>query len=163
VPARKQAQHDLFDITPQIRTAACVPAVRQAVQDWKAAGYPGVTKTTTLLLRHWFGTDHRLKNGRPFTYHASQREAIESLVFVWEAEKAWSRKGLLERYANKALLTNVPLPKIRRLRPLLPQDGDGFRQDEGDGPSYRVAVFQRRAGKVRDCSGLRQDLSRDRS
>ena len=108
---RKQTQFDLFDITPQLRTAACVPAIRQAVQDWKAAGYPGITKTTKLLLRYWFDTDHRLKSGRPFAYHASQREAMESLVFIWEAEKVWSRKGLLERYANKALLTNVPLPK----------------------------------------------------
>lgn len=111
MPARKQARHDLFDVTPQLRTAACVPAIRQAVQDWKAAGYPSVTKTTKLLLRHWFDTDHRLKNGRPFAYHISQREAVESLVYIWEVEKVRRRKSLLERYANKALLTNVPLPK----------------------------------------------------
>ena len=113
MPPRKQASSEqgLFDITPQLRTAACVPAIRQAVADWRAAGYPGVTKTTKLLLNHWFYSDHRLKNGRPFAYHPSQREAIESLVYLWEVEKVRRRKGLLERYANPALLTNLPLPK----------------------------------------------------
>ena len=109
--ARRKAvgEQDIFDITPNLRTAACVPAVRQAVQDWKAAGYPGVTKTTKLLLRHWFDTDHRLKNGRPFAYHSSQREAIESLIYVWEAQRVWKHKDLLERFSTKGLLGKVPL------------------------------------------------------
>ena len=63
------------------------------------------------MLNHWFYSDHRLKNGRPFRYHPSQREAIESLVYIWEVEKVRRRKSLLERYANPALLTNLPLPK----------------------------------------------------
>ncbi len=101
----------LFDITAQLRTAACVPAIRQAVTDWREAGYPGTTGTTRLLFNHWFNTDHRLKNGRPFAYHHSQREAIESLVFVWEAEKVWTRKVLLERYGLKEIAQGLPLPK----------------------------------------------------
>ena len=112
--ARRKARSNeqtLFDITPQLRTAACVPAIKREVADWRAAGYPGVTNTTKQLLNHWFHSDHRLRNGRAFTYHQSQREAIESLVYVWEVARVWSRKELLERYANKALLTNLPLPK----------------------------------------------------
>jgi type III restriction enzyme len=101
----------LFDITPQLRTAACVPAIRQAVTDWSMAGYPGITATTKLLFNHWFNTDHRLKNGRPFKYHYSQQEAIETLVYIWEVEKVHKRKDLLERYTTKALLGSVPLPK----------------------------------------------------
>jgi type III restriction enzyme len=103
---------ELFDITAQLRTAACVPAIRQAVADWRAAGYPGTTNTTKLLFNHWFNSDHRLKNGRPFSYHASQREAIESLVFVWEIERVWSRKGLLERYSLPEIAQGLPLPKF---------------------------------------------------
>src|SRR2546427_2579146 len=92
-------QGDLLDITPRLRTAACVPALREAVKAWRAGGYKGTTETTRLLLNHWFQTDHRLPNGRPFQYHYSQREALETLIFVWEFEKVRTRKALLERYA----------------------------------------------------------------
>jgi type III restriction enzyme len=101
-------QRDLLDITPHLRTAPCVPALREAVMAWRASGYKGTTETTRLLLNHWFNTDHKLKNGRRFEYHSSQRQAIETLIFVWEFEKVRSRKGLLERYAQS--LKDVRLP-----------------------------------------------------
>lgn len=85
-----------------------MPALREAVKAWRAGGYKGTTETTRLLLNHWFKTDHRLPNGRPFAYHSSQREAIETLIFVWEFEKVRTRKGLLERYAQS--LRDVRLP-----------------------------------------------------
>ncbi|MEW6058459.1 MAG: DEAD/DEAH box helicase family protein, partial [Bdellovibrionota bacterium] len=101
-------QQELYDITSRLRTAPCVPALREAVKAWRAGGYKGTTETTRLLLNHWFSTDHRLRNGRPFTYHYSQREAIESLIFAWEFEKVRTRKSLLERYAQS--LQGVRLP-----------------------------------------------------
>ncbi len=108
---RKQAapgQQELLDVAARLRTAPCVPALREAVKAWRAGGYKGTTETTRLLLNHWFYTDHRLRNGQPFAYHYSQREAIETLIFVWEFEKVRTRKALLERYAQD--LTGVRLP-----------------------------------------------------
>ncbi len=101
-------QRDLLDITPHLRTAPCVPALREAVMAWRAGGYKGTTETTRELLKHWFNTDHKLQNGRRFEYHSSQRQAIETLIFVWEYEKVRKRKGLLERYAQS--LKDVRLP-----------------------------------------------------
>lgn len=101
-------QRNLLDITPHLRTAPCVPAVREAVMAWRAGGYKGTTETTRLLLNHWFNTDHKLQNGHRFEYHSSQRQAIETLIFVWEFEKVRTRKGLLERYAQS--LKDVRLP-----------------------------------------------------
>ncbi|MFH0342345.1 MAG: DEAD/DEAH box helicase family protein [Chromatiales bacterium] len=101
-------QDDLFDVTSRLRTAPCVPALREAVKAWRAGGYKATTQTTRLLLNYWFNTDHRLRNGRPFAYHVSQRAAIETLIFVWEYEQVRSRKGLLERYAQS--LAGVRLP-----------------------------------------------------
>ena len=75
---------------------------------WKAGGYRGVTDTTRILLNYWFHTDHKLAGGLPFRYHISQKEAIETLVFVWEFEKVRTRKALLERYAQD--LRNLHLP-----------------------------------------------------
>lgn len=102
------SQTELLDITAKLRTGPCVPALREAVKAWKAGGYKGVTDTTRILLNHWFYTDHRLLTGLPFKYHASQQEAIETLIFVWEFEKIRTRKGLLERYAQD--LRDLRLP-----------------------------------------------------
>jgi len=101
-------QTELLDITARLRTGPCVPALREAVKAWRAGGYKGITDTTRILLNHWFCTDHRLPTGLPFQYHSSQREAIETLIFVWEFEKVRTRKGLLERYASD--LRDLRLP-----------------------------------------------------
>jgi type III restriction enzyme len=102
------AQPDLLDITSRLRTAVCVPALREAVMAWVAGGYKGITETTRILLNYWFQTDHKLATGAPFKYHRSQQEAIETSIFVWEYEKVRSRKALLERYAQD--LHDVRLP-----------------------------------------------------
>jgi type III restriction enzyme len=95
------AQPDLLDITARLRSGPCVPALREAVKAWRAADYKGITDTTRILLKHWFYNDHKLRTGAPFKYHPSQQEAIETLIFVWEAEKVRSRKDLLEKYAQE--------------------------------------------------------------
>jgi type III restriction enzyme len=110
-PKRKtiaDTQVELLDVTSKLRTAPCVPALREAVKAWVAGGYKGITDTTRTLLNYWFHADHKLQTGRPFRYHRSQQEAIETLVFVWEFEKVRTRKGLLQRYATD--LHDVALP-----------------------------------------------------
>src|SRR5205085_667262 len=102
------AQTELLDITSKLRTAPCVPALREAVKAWVAGGYKGISETTRILLNYWFQTDHKLATGKPFKYHESQREAMETLIFVWEYEKVRTRKALLERYAQN--LHDVRLP-----------------------------------------------------
>jgi type III restriction enzyme len=102
------SQAELLDITARLRTGPCVPALREAVKAWKTGGYKGITETTRILLNYWFETDHKLATGLPFKYHPSQREAIETLIFVWEFEKVRTRKALLERYAQN--LRDVRLP-----------------------------------------------------
>lgn len=94
-PGASKAQGELLDITANLRTGPCVPALREAVKAWRAGGYKGITETTRILLNYWFKTDHKLPSGRPFKYHASQQAAIESLIFVWEFEKVRTRKALL--------------------------------------------------------------------
>jgi type III restriction enzyme len=92
-------QAELLDVTARLRTGPCVPALREAVKAWRAGKYKGVTDATRILLNHWFYTDHKSRTGRPFKYHPSQQEAIETLIFVWEFEKVRTRKALLKRYA----------------------------------------------------------------
>ena len=103
-----ESQAELLDITARLRTAPCVPALREAVKAWKAGGYKGITDTTRSLLNYWFKTDHKLPTGLPFKYHPSQQEAIETLIFVWEFEKVRTRKELLERYAQDGRGLRLP-------------------------------------------------------
>ena len=97
----------LLDYTAGLRTAPCVPALREAVRAWRAGGYKGTTGTTRKLLAYWFESDHRLASGVRFRYHDAQREAIETLIFVWEYERVRARTALLERYATD--VKGIPL------------------------------------------------------
>src|SRR5437773_10938406 len=90
----------LFDLSPFLKTAACVPALRKLIAEWRGNRYPGVTGTTRTLLNFWFFTDHRLPTGQMFRYHDAQREAIETLIYVYEVVKVRSRKDLLEHYVS---------------------------------------------------------------
>ncbi len=90
-----RAQKDMFNIQEQLSTAACVPAIRESVKAWRASGYKNITDTTKELLNFWFHTDH--ENG--FRFHTAQREAIETLIYIFEVEKIKNRKQLLEKFA----------------------------------------------------------------
>lgn len=95
----KDTQTNMFNIQEQLTTAACVPAIREAVKAWRADKYKGITATTRELLNYWFYTDHILNNGQIFRYYAAQREAIETLIYLYEVRKIRLRKDLLENFA----------------------------------------------------------------
>ncbi|MBA2450543.1 MAG: DEAD/DEAH box helicase family protein, partial [Chloroflexi bacterium] len=99
------AQLDLLDA--RVKTAPCVPALRIAVGDWRDREYPGATGTTKSLLNHWFKSDHRLPNGRMFSYHASQREAVETLIYLYEVVQVRRHKDLLEKFASTATVLRL--------------------------------------------------------
>ena len=61
-------------------------ALREAVYAWRKEGYPNATPTTNRLLRYWFEEDHAFKEG-PFVFWFCQREAIETLIYVYEVMK----------------------------------------------------------------------------
>ena len=101
MPRKKKihpAQMALLELA--IKTAPCVPAIRQEVRDWVADGYKGATPTTKTLLNYWFHTDHRLANGDKFQYYYFQREAMETLVYLYEVAGKRRHKDLIETYAQ---------------------------------------------------------------
>src|SRR6266849_5713619 len=102
------AQLGLFDLTQYLKTAPCVPALRKLVKEWRESDYQGSTVTTRTLLHYWFLSDHKLSNGQLFTYHEAQREAIETLIYVYELARIRTRKDLLERYAPANSQVRLP-------------------------------------------------------
>jgi type III restriction enzyme len=101
-------QIDAFDLTDRLKTAICVPAIREAVRAWKAQNYSGITETTRELLNYWFKNDHKLKNGNCFRYYDAQQEAIETLIYIYEVEKIRTRKDLYEKYAYRTKELRIP-------------------------------------------------------
>ncbi|RKZ66118.1 MAG: hypothetical protein DRQ99_10630 [Candidatus Parabeggiatoa sp. nov. 3] len=99
------SQPDILNIQDRVSTAPCVPAIRTAVKLWRKGGYKGATETTRELLNYWFYTDHHFRAGNQFRYHDAQKEAIETLIYVYEVKKVRRRKSLLEDFAfdNKDL------------------------------------------------------------
>ncbi len=69
-----------------------VQKIREAVARWRESGYKGASDTSTALLRFWFETPHP-KN---FRFYFSQREAIESVIYLYEVANARDRHDLLK-------------------------------------------------------------------
>ena len=71
--------------------------IRERVEAWRAAGYPGINATVALLLRHWCGETART---RPFY---CQAVAIEALVWLCDADPRDDPKlGSLREGISKA-------------------------------------------------------------
>ena len=105
---RKEDQQDLFDLRERLTTAPCVPAIRREVDEWRKQDWPGITEVTRELFNYWFNTDHIVRGTR-FQYHRAQREAVETLVYLYEVKRIHRRTQLLETYVQHT--PDLRLPK----------------------------------------------------
>lgn len=106
VPERRSAGYEIFDVrnnTRRTETLDVVNSVRERVDAWRAAGYPGVTSVTQSLLDHWFD-----RTARQLPFYFCQLEAIETLIWWVEAPTEYKQGihlagdgGPWERICNK--------------------------------------------------------------
>jgi type III restriction enzyme len=65
-----------------------VAALRQKVKDFRNGGYAGASDTSRSLLNWWFKTPHLLPQANgdmaEFEYFFSQREALETIVYLYD-------------------------------------------------------------------------------
>lgn len=78
--------------------------LRRELADWREGGYGGASDTTIHLLHHWFDTGHEVP-GRagseiPFNYYFCQREAIETLVYLYEVRGVRTLSGLTAEFGG---------------------------------------------------------------
>ena len=76
-----------------------VKILREKIKKWREKNYEGVTETTKTLLTHWF-----LNEQRNFKYYFCQREAIETIIYLYEIEKIKEPKDLI-KYDSTGYLT----------------------------------------------------------
>jgi len=75
---------DILSLSQRDKSQAfLVNSLRRAVFDWRNKSYPKVNKTTRRLLEFWFKEDHLAKD-KEFHFWFAQREAIETLIYIYE-------------------------------------------------------------------------------
>lgn len=92
---RRPAAYELYDTrtnTRRVEKLELVNAIRERVDAWRDAGWPGVTSVTRQLLEHWFDRGEWDSEGkcwvggpRQYPFYFCQLEAIESLIWWLEA------------------------------------------------------------------------------
>lgn len=86
-----------------------VAELRKKVRDWRASDYSGASETTRALLKWWFLSDHPTegKDGATFLfkYYFAQREAVETVVWLYEVAKARDKYELMKFDASGYLRT----------------------------------------------------------
>ncbi len=70
-----------------------VKKIRDKVSEWRKKGYPNTSKVTKALINWWFNTNHE-----NFRYYFAQREAVETIIFLYEADKTRNKEDLLKKY-----------------------------------------------------------------
>lgn len=88
-----------------------VAKVRQEVFAWRAKGYPSASATSVALLRQWFETEHLIENAdgslSPFRYYFAQREALETVIWLFEVRRACDKYDLLRFDASDAVSSGM--------------------------------------------------------
>ena len=88
-----------------------VAKVRKEVYAWRTKGYPGASATSVALLRHWFETEHLNENAdgslSSFRYYFAQREAVESVIWLYEVRHARDKYDLIRFDASGAVSSGM--------------------------------------------------------
>ena len=86
---------DLSKVLPPL-----VLKIREEVYEWRKNNYEGSTATTKTLLNWWFIKDHD-----NFKYYFSQREAVETIIYLHEIANIRNKDQLFENYNSSPDVT----------------------------------------------------------
>src|SRR5436309_12190526 len=121
-----------------------VAKIREQVHAWRQKDYAGASATSVSLLRWWFETEHLLEDAdgslSQFRYYFAQREAVETLIWLYDVRRARDKFDLLRFDASGAVSSGVR----RGLAPLRSEDGNRCRQDEGSVAAHCVPAVHHR-------------------
>ncbi|HZM06678.1 MAG TPA: DEAD/DEAH box helicase family protein [Candidatus Saccharimonadales bacterium] len=88
---------------------AIAQTLRSQVKAWRETDYPGASDTTRELLLHWFARDHLIESRSgeraPFRYYFCQREAIETLIYLYEVRGIRSLTPLMAEFGGPSAET----------------------------------------------------------
>src|SRR5690242_11616133 len=106
---RKGQQPALMTGNPQ---EDLVNRVQEQVGEWAAAGYPGASDLTRVLLRHWFGDPHLMPDDSLFLWFAHQRRAVETAIYLYEVKRARRVEEIAQVAGLSRIAQRDPWPKL---------------------------------------------------
>ncbi len=84
-----------------------VAKIRAEVHAWRNADYAGASGTSRSLLRWWFATDHLIEaadgSRSLFRYYYAQREAVETVIWLYDVRRIRDKFDLLRFDASGAV------------------------------------------------------------
>jgi type III restriction enzyme len=106
VPSQEELGRKAYDqlLSPLVHK------IRQRVKDWRDSNYQGASETSKALLNYWFNIKH-LIDGEDFRYYFTQREAIESVIYLYEVAKAYDKFELMKFDSSSRISTGM-FPEI---------------------------------------------------
>ncbi|MBN2034596.1 MAG: DEAD/DEAH box helicase family protein [Deltaproteobacteria bacterium] len=98
---KKKDKKDEFEIVEGRRPSKLllIMKLREAVEKWRTDGYPGASIVSQRLFTYWFEEDH-LVGKKTFRYYFGQREAVETLVYLYEVKENRDTKALIKAFAE---------------------------------------------------------------
>ena len=96
-------------IQPGRRPSKCplVRSIRAEVDGWRKGGHAGISETSRTLINFWFNTEHIMTNDEgdniQFRYHWAQREAIETIIYLYELRNVRSVAELMFEFGDNKL------------------------------------------------------------
>jgi type III restriction enzyme len=88
-----------------------VANVREEVKAWRDKSYAGASATSNALLTWWFETDHLIEQAdgaqTQFRYYFAQREAVETVIWLYDVRGARDKFDLLRFDASGAVSSNM--------------------------------------------------------
>lgn len=95
-----------------------VPQLRKKVKEWRDSGYAGATDTSKSLLNWWFNTPHLLPQTdgamAEFQYYFAQREALETIVYLYDAVGVQDKYDLMRFDSSGAVSSGMFAETWRR-------------------------------------------------
>jgi type III restriction enzyme len=84
-----------------------VHELRKKVTKWRSKNYEGASDTSVALLNHWFKTEHLLPKSdgtvAKFQYYFAQREAVETVIYLYDVIKIKDKYDLLRFDSSDAV------------------------------------------------------------
>ncbi len=97
----------LFDLGYSMLLPPLVHEIRKQVKTWRDDNYSGASETSKALLNWWFNTPHLREQDdetrAEFRYYFAQREAIETIIYLYDVVKVRDEYDLMRFDSSRAV------------------------------------------------------------
>jgi len=101
------ADEDLRDSSYDKLVPPFVNKIRREVKTWRENQYEGASATSKALLNWWFNRQHIREDLKEFQYYFAQREAVETVIYLYEAAKVKDKYDLMRYDSSGAVSTGM--------------------------------------------------------